>query len=242
VLIVVVAALVILLLRPAVAHAARAGLAESTSPLERAQAAGRLVGIQATPQLVVTGQRAASGGTRAGAGAACFNCHGMQGEGDATGGFPRLAGLSAFYIAKQLDNYADGTRPHEQMTPIALQMTDAERRAVGIYYATLAPSLRRLPAVDPALVQTGAGIAAQGVGPRGVQACSNCHGLHGAGMPPDVPPLAGQNTRYLELQLQRWQQGIRRNDVAGVMADIARRLSAEEQRAVAAYFGSLPPP
>ena len=46
----------------------------------------------------------------------------------------------------------------------------------------------------------------------------------------------------MELQLRLWVEGKRRNDPLGVMADIARRLTAEERRAVSQYFGSLPVP
>lgn len=214
---------------------------DAQTALESARAAGLLTGVEASVDSVRAGQRAVAGGTGAGTGAACFNCHGMRGEGDASGGFPRLAGLPAFYLAKQLDNYADRTRPNDKMTPIAVAMTPEERRDAAIYYATLpVPEARPVPA-DPARVQQGANIAAVGSSARGLQACANCHGVAGIGLPPDVPPLAGQNPRYLALQLQAWQQGRRRNDVAGVMADVARRLSPEEQRAVADYFGALPP-
>lgn len=44
------------------------------------------------------------GGGPGGAGAACFSCHGLQGDGDAGGAFPRLAGLDVHYLAKQMDD------------------------------------------------------------------------------------------------------------------------------------------
>jgi cytochrome c553 len=188
------------------------------------------------------GQRVASGGTRAGPGAACFNCHGLHGEGDTSGAFPRLAGQPAYYLYKQLENYADGSRPNGTMTPIAVQLSPEQRRDVAAYYATLdAP--HRVPAgLDPGLAQAGGALAAVGSAPLGVQSCVSCHGPLGHGMPPDVPYLAGQNVRYLEFQLQQWNAGRRTNDPLGVMADIARRLPPEQQRAVAVYFASLPPP
>ena len=188
------------------------------------------------------GQRVASGGTKAGPGAACFNCHGMRGEGDSSGAFPRLAGQPGYYLFKQLENYADGSRPNDVMTPIAVQMTSEERRDVAAYYATLEAPYRAVAGLDPGLAQTGATIAAVGSSALGLQACVSCHGPNGNGMPPDVPYLAGQNVRYLELQLQLWDQGRRTNDPLGVMTDVARRLSPEQRRAVAVYFASLPPP
>ncbi|HJW54696.1 MAG TPA: c-type cytochrome [Burkholderiaceae bacterium] len=35
--------------------------------------------------------------------AACVSCHGVNGEGNAAAGFPRLAGLNATYIVSQLE-------------------------------------------------------------------------------------------------------------------------------------------
>jgi cytochrome c553 len=191
---------------------------------------------------VEAGRRVASGGTSAGPGAACFNCHGQRGEGDGTGGFPRLAGQPAFYLFKQLQNYADGSRPNEVMTPIAVRMSERERRDVAVYYAVLSAPFRPVSGLDPAQVQRGGAIAAVGSASLGVQACAGCHGPNGIGMPPDVPYLAGQSAGYLELQLRLWHEGRRSNDPLGVMADIAKRLGEDERRAVAAYFGSLRPP
>src|SRR5690554_2935179 len=66
---------------------------------------------------VAQGQLIAVGGGPGGAGAACFSCHGLQGQGDAGGAFPRLAGLDAHYLAKQMEDYASGARPDPVMTP-----------------------------------------------------------------------------------------------------------------------------
>jgi cytochrome c553 len=190
----------------------------------------------------VAGQRVASGGTAAGPGAACFNCHGIRGGGDGTGAFPRLAGQSAWYLYKQLNDYANGTRPNETMTAIAVRLTERERQDVAVWYASQDAPFRTPAGLDPELVQRGGRIAAVGSASLGVQACAGCHGPAGVGMPPDVPFLAGQNPGFIELQLRLWHEGRRRNDALGVMADVARRLPPDERRAVAAYFGSLQAP
>jgi cytochrome c553 len=209
------------------------------APTRDAAGADGFVGIEGDR---IAGQRAASGGTAAGPGAACFNCHGIRGAGDGTGAFPRLAGQAAYYLFKQLSNYADGTRPNEVMTPIAVQMTERERRDVAVYYATLQAPFRTPAGLDPGRVQRGGTLAAVGSASLGLQACAGCHGPNGIGMPPDVPYLAGQGPGYLALQLRLWHEGTRRNDPLGVMADVARRLSDEDRQAVAAYFASLQPP
>lgn len=48
---------------------------------------------------------------------ACVTCHGANGEGMAAGGFPRLAGLSAAYMRKQLEDIRSGARSAPVMQP-----------------------------------------------------------------------------------------------------------------------------
>jgi cytochrome c553 len=67
---------------------------------------------------------------------ACASCHGSSGQGGLTGA-PPLAGLSREYLARQLDDYASGTRRHPVMTPIAQGLTAEEREALAAYYAGL---------------------------------------------------------------------------------------------------------
>ncbi len=188
------------------------------------------------------GQRAVMGAASGGPDAACFKCHGVAGEGDSVGAFPRLAGQPAYYLYRQLTSFADGRRPHDIMSPIAAQMTEQERRDAAAYYAAARAPFRPLPPGDPKLLQLGGRIAIAGSQARGVQACVGCHGPDGLGVPPDTPYLAGQDAAYMEAQLQRWSEGRRDTDPLGVMADIARRLSPQERQWVVRYFAALPPP
>lgn len=80
---------------------------------------------------------AAQGG--GGAVAACNSCHGAHGEGNAAGGFPRIAGQSYAYLAHELDSYAGGSRKNAVMQPIASAMTPEQRQAAAAYFASLAP-------------------------------------------------------------------------------------------------------
>lgn len=197
------------------------------------------VAFRGDPQ---AGQRVVMGASGAGVASACFSCHGLQGEGDRGGAFPRLAAQPAYYLYKQLNSYADGTRPNDVMTPIAIKLSEAERRDVAAYYAAAQAGFRPPPGGDATALQLGGSIAAVGSPARGVQACIGCHGPGGSGLPPDTPYLAGLGAPYMELQLQLWAQGQRRNDPLGVMADVARRLTPEERRAVSLYFAALQPP
>ena len=50
-----------------------------------------------------TGQIIAMGGGEGGSANACFSCHGLEGEGDGVS-VPRLAGLDAGYLQKQMED------------------------------------------------------------------------------------------------------------------------------------------
>lgn len=174
---------------------------------------------------------------------ACHTCHGMDGAGDSSGAFPRLTGQGAWYSYKQLKDYASGARQNAVMSPIAKVLTDQQMQDVAAYYAA-----QRVPAAapttnaDPLLLQRGGAISATGLMDKGVAACVNCHGASGQGLPPSFPYLAGQYAPYAELQFRFWRDGSRRNDPLGVMQHIAKQMTDDEVRAVAAYFASLPPP
>lgn len=187
------------------------------------------------------GRTIAMGG--AGVPNACFTCHGVEGQGEGAGALPRLAGQSAFYLYKQLKDYASGGRKNRVMGPIAEALSDADMRDVAAYYAaqTEAPYSARPEDTDPELLQHGGSLSAVGDTERGIQACINCHGPGGSGTPPLFPYLAGQHASYLELQLVEFKLGRRGNDSLGVMEYIAQRMSAEDMRAAAAYFESVRP-
>src|SRR4051794_12931369 len=67
----------------------------------------------------------------------CVGCHGAQGEGNAAVGAPRIAGQSAYYLAKQLDSYSNGNRRNAVMEPIAKGLAPDARTALASYYSQL---------------------------------------------------------------------------------------------------------
>jgi len=206
---------------PLAAAALLAGCAASeTTSLDRFAKDGRLIALS---------------GAEAGASNACFTCHGLDGRGNGAGA-PRLAGLDAGYLERQLEAYADGRRIHAQMGWIAGALDAEERKAVSFYYAGLpfepraAPPAKRLRLYhegDPA---------------RGLLACAACHGEQGQGIGPANPPLAGQPAFYLADQLEQWRKAKRRNDPGDVMLRISQLLTPLERRALAAYSAALRAP
>lgn len=174
------------------------------------------------------GRVVAMSGGAGGAANACFTCHGLDGGGDGAAA-PRLAGLDAGYLHKQLQDYASGLRPDEAMASIAAKLDDRSRLAVAAYYAAL-PA--RGGASDPAPA-----LYLKGDATRALMSCAACHGAAGEGVGAGGPALAGQPAAYVEDQLQRYAAAERRNDPRGVMTAAARRLTAEERRAIAAWLG-----
>jgi cytochrome c553 len=187
------------------------------------------------------GAQIASGAGPGGVAQACFNCHGATGEGDRGSAMPRLAGLNAVYLAKQLDDYAEGRRENAIMQPIAQSLSKEDRAAVALYYARMDPAAAPpLGSAESRLNQHGAVLYAQGASSGRVQACRNCHGAAGQGLPP-YPALAGQPSDYVTAQLEAWRNGTRSNDPHGIMKSVAERLSPEEIQAVATYLAELSP-
>src|SRR3546814_19410514 len=83
-----------------------------------------------------TGETIAMSGGNGGAAAACFPCHGLEGEGDGEVS-PRLAGLDPGYLHRQLDHYANGRREHEELRPVSLRLPDEGQGNVSAFSASI---------------------------------------------------------------------------------------------------------
>lgn len=201
-------------------------------------AAGCQPPVRADDPFTASGEMIAVSGGDAGARGACITCHGLGGEGDGEL-VPRLAGLPAGYLQKQLRDYAAGLRPHASMQVIAKALTEEDRRKVARYYAGLDPA----PGAGPRAVAApqAAGLYHRGDPARGLVPCAACHGPAGEGAGQANPPLAGQPAGYLAVQLAEWRAAKRRNDPNGVMLHAARPLTDAEIAGLAAYAATLGP-
>lgn len=94
-------------------------------------------------------------------------------------------------------------------------------------------------AVTPAQAEMGADLVARG-NAHGAIACGACHGATGAGNPQlGYPRLSGMPAKYTVRQLDAFAEGSREHPT---MAGIAKALSPDERRAVAAYFETAQAP
>ena len=190
----------------------------------------------ATDALTITNQGNGKGA------APCMACHGADGGGMAGAGNPRLAGLNAAYLQKQLDDFAGGTRASALMQATAKALSEDERQALAAYYSKqpIPPLLAKPSESPPAADGAGAVLATRGRWSQQVPACVQCHGPGGVGVGEHFPPLAGQSATYIEAQLRAWQRGTRHNDPLQLMQHLSAVLSEQDIQAVAEWFAAQP--
>ena len=172
---------------------------------------------------------------------ACAQCHGFSGASDSSGAFPRIAGQPAHYLEKQMQEFASPARMNAIMSPIAKALSANDIADVSHYYANISGQFLPLASADAALVNKGRELARVGDAAKGIQACNNCHGPDGAGIPPAIPYLAGQYAQYIVFELRMWQRGFRKNSPDS-MALVAKQLDDQQIAAVAAYYQQVRSP
>jgi cytochrome c553 len=86
----------------------------------------------------------------------CEACHGAHGEGMEAAHVPRIAGQSADYLQKQLDDYASGARDNPIMANFAKTLSEQQRAKFAARYAAMtAPYLATTQAASAAQLARG---------------------------------------------------------------------------------------
>ena len=171
----------------------------------------------------------------------CTTCHGADGRGNEGVQAPRLAGMEAWYLQRQLENYRDGIRgahPDDieglAMQPMAAGLTDASIQDIIEWvdswdYVPATPTISGDIAAGESLYQT----------------CATCHGPFAEENEAlGAPALAGQNDWYMVTQLRNFlagYRGVHPQDVYGAqMRVMTTSLGGEEDILnVVAYINSL---
>jgi thiosulfate dehydrogenase len=126
------------------------------------------------------------------------------------------------------------------MSNFAKALSPQQRAKFAAHYASLsAPYVAESITLNAQQPARGHQLAFQGDEAKRVQACNNCHGPDGVGVPHSAPYLAGQSAEFLASALKAWQLGTRKNDAGQLMRGVAERLSDADITAVAGYFASL---
>ena len=187
-----------------------------------------------------SGETIAREGNSEGA-APCVVCHGKQGLGNPAMAYPYLAGQSAGYLVKQLQDFASKRRINPIMQQNASALSSEEIKAVADYHAQLPLPETSTEHKYSAQSEAGKTLANNGKWSAGVPACFKCHGDKGQGIAPHFPAISGQPAAYLRAQLENWQQGKRNNDHAALMQAVVADLNDKEISAVAKYLAAQSP-
>ncbi len=186
----------------------------------------------------------------------CAGCHGENGAGTADGVYPRLAGQSADYLAKQLRAFKARTRINIPMLPYTTEreLPDEDVLQITTYLsridlptklASIAPSkgfnaLDRLREADKVLnIPRYPGDIAAGERLYAHE-CRSCHGTDGRrAKSRGIPLLAGQHSLYLKRQIVYFRKGTRVHDDDPEDAKLFQSISDADLENLLAYLSVL---
>lgn len=174
---------------------------------------------------------------------ACASCHGRNGEPLNGSGAPRLSGQCAYYLLKQLHDYATGSRNHPVMTALAKPLQPQQMADIAAAWSgRTAPYVPgQVPADSDAALARGRQLVVAGDPVRQIPACDECHSAARVSAHAAFPYIGGQHQDYTRAALQDWAEGRRANDLGGTMRFVVSRLSAEDWQAVALYLATQSP-
>jgi len=166
----------------------------------------------------------------------CAACHSADGN-SVIAANPKLAGLNADYLNKQLTEFKSGARKNAIMSGMVASLSPQDMLNLAAYFSAQQP--KPGTSKDQALALTGQKIYRGGVQGAGVPACASCHGPQGKGIPVQFPRLAGQHGDYVYAQLNAFRVGERANDAAKMMRSIAAKMTDADMKAVSSYIQGL---
>ncbi len=187
----------------------------------------------------------------------CAGCHGEYGEGGKQGEYPRLAGQPYQFLVDQLVLFRERKRPNLAMVEYVddRQMPDPEIQDISAFLAQielptrLAPVNENDPDFDAlARLEEARRVIqiarAEGDIPAGEKLykreCASCHGRDGTGDTEDaVPLLAGQYTKYLWRQVDKYIAGVRIHDPSAPEDRLLAEFSKNELQNILAYISVL---
>lgn len=172
----------------------------------------------------------------------CLLCHGTNGNGNYGIRAPKVSGVEAWYLKRQLENFAAGIRgtpsgdaPGHEMAPVALRLREEGQLDAAVAF------LAKLDPGRPAPTVTG-NVAH---GRKLYETCAACHGATGEGsVQLQAPALASRSDWYLVTQLVNYREGLRgadeRDTLGAQMRAIAATLPGDAAIAdVVAYINTL---
>ncbi|HEY0681039.1 MAG TPA: c-type cytochrome [Steroidobacter sp.] len=172
----------------------------------------------------------------------CAVCHGANGNGNPAIRAPKIAGMEAWYLKRQLQSFRAGLRgahPDDaaggEMRPMAVHLRDDA--AIDQAVAHVASFVPKTP---PATIS---GDTARGK--QIYETCASCHGSRAEGNAElNAPALAGRTDWYLVTQLKNYMTGLRgaqARDIYGAQMRAVAAALPDDQAAndVVAYINTL---
>lgn len=183
----------------------------------------------------------------------CAGCHGEFAQGGKNGEYPRLAGMPAAFIDKQMHLFRDRKRPNMPMLEYVdeRQFPDDEIADIAAYLSRVELK-SKMPPIDETSefnaferLQIAKHVLNIARYPGDVELgkklynreCRSCHGSVGQGdTDKAVPMLAGQYTSYLQRQIEKYNKGIRIHDEEEPDSTFFTEFSKQELDAIFAYL------
>ena len=185
------------------------------------------------PNLLLAQGDAAAGQAKS---ALCGSCHGADGNSPLAMN-PKLAGQSARYMVKQLQDFKSGARAGVTMAAMVLSLSDQDMEDLAAWYSSQQPTLQ---GANPESIELAQRLYSAGNSEIAVAACSACHSPTGKGnAPAGFPSLSGQHAEYTLQQLKDFRSGVRQNDGGEMMRTVVERLTDKELEALASYVSGL---
>jgi sulfide dehydrogenase cytochrome subunit len=178
----------------------------------------------ATASLAVASITYASG-TIEGLARTCNNCHGVNGV-SAGDGMPSISGLPESYLKTVMMEWKEGKRYSATMGRLIKGYTEEEIAGLAAYFSKL-PWTPMAQKTDPGLTERGR---------QATQMCISCHGQTGKAMMPTAPNLNGQDAKYIELEMRKYQDDA--VPMPAMMRMMAKQVKPEDLQAVAHYYAS----
>jgi cytochrome c553 len=158
----------------------------------------------------------------------CTACHGEKGAPEMAN-VPAIWGQNGNFLQWQLVYFRSERRKSEFMTPIAKDLTDADVRNLGAYFA----SLPRPPAPTTDLADA----SLREAGKKAIEDhhCAACHSDTFVGINA-APAISHQHHDYLIKALSDYRANARPSQGVGAMNEAASSLTDDEIKSIAAYL------
>jgi cytochrome c553 len=137
----------------------------------------------------------------------CLLCHGANANGNVGIRAPKLSGMEPWYLTRQLENFAAGSRgvsaddgSGHEMGPVGMRLKTEGSLDAAVQFIGKLESKRPLPTVTGDVKH----------GKQLYQNCVSCHGAKGEGNASlQSPALASRSDWYLVTQLANFRKGAR---------------------------------